>query len=128
VAITYLNPDSGWELSANLGYIYNTENSDTDYQSGEEVHLDFAINRYLSDSIALGVHGFHLEQISGDSGEGALLGNFEAEASGIGPAVLWSTQAAGRPISLIAKWLHEFNADNRIEGDHFIVSIALGFN
>lgn len=128
VAITYLNPDTGWELSANLGYIYNTENSDTDYQTGEEVHVDIAVNRYLSDSFALGIHGFHLEQISGDSGDGALLGNFEARATGIGPAALWSIQAGGRPVTLIAKWLHEFNADRRIEGDHFIVSIALGFN
>lgn len=92
------------------------------------MHLDYAVNRYLSESFALGIHGFHLEQISGDSGDGALLGNFEAQASGIGPALLWSTQAAGRPITLIAKWLHEFDAERRIEGDHFIVSIVLGFN
>ena len=128
VAVTYLNPESGWEFSANLGYIYNTENSATDYQTGEELHVDIAVNRYLSDSFAVGLHGFHLEQISGDSGDGALLGNFEAQASGAGPAVLWSTRVAGRPISLIAKWLHEFDAERRIEGDHFIVSFALGFN
>ena len=128
IALTYLNPASGWELSANVGYIYNTENSDTDYQSGEEVHMDFAVNHYLSDSFAIGIHGFHLEQISGDSGDGALLGNFEAQASGVGPALLWSTNSAGRPISLIAKWLHEYDAERRIKGDHFIVSIALGFN
>lgn len=128
VAVTYLNPETGWELSANVGYIYNTENSDTDYQTGEEVHVDIAINRYLSESLAVGIHGFHLEQISGDSGDGALLGNFEARASGVGPALLWSTTAGGRPISLIAKWLHEFDAKRRIEGDHFIVSFALGFN
>lgn len=128
VAVTYLNPATGWELSANLGYIYNTENSDTDYQSGEEVHLDFAINRYLSDSFAVGIHGFHLEQISGDSGDGAILGNFEAQASGIGPALLWATTVKEHPVSLIAKWLHDFDATRRIEGDHFIVSFALGFN
>jgi hypothetical protein len=127
-AVTYLNPTNGWELSANLGYIYNTENSDTDYQTGKEFHLDFAINRYLSESLALGVHGFHLEQISGDGGDGALLGNFEAQASGIGPALLWATQAGGKPISFIVKWLHEIDAERRIEGDHFIVSVALGFN
>ena len=128
IAVTYLNPANGWELSANLGYIYNTENSNTDYQTGQEVHLDFAINRYLSESLALGVHGFHLEQISGDSGDGALLGDFEAQASGVGPALLYTTQIANKPISLKAKWLHEFDAERRIEGDHFIVSIAFGFN
>ncbi|MEP4485586.1 MAG: transporter [Halioglobus sp.] len=128
IAVTYLNPTSGWEFSGNLGYIYNTENSATDYQSGEEIHVDFAINRYLSESLALGIHGFHQKQVTGDSGDGAVLGDFKAEVSGAGPALLWSTQLADRPVSLIAKWLHDFDADRRIEGDHFIVSFALGFN
>jgi hypothetical protein len=128
VALTYLNLATGWELSANLGYIYNTENSDTDYQSGEEIHLDFAVNRYLSESFAVGIHGFHLEQISGDSGDGALLGNFEAEASGIGPALLWSSEVAGRQVSVIGKWLHEFNADRRIEGDHVMIGFVVGLD
>ena len=127
VALTYLNPTTGWEISANLGYIYNTENSSTDYQSGAEIHVDYSINRYLSETLAIGLQGFYLEQISGDSGDGALLGNFEAKAAGIGPALLWSTQIADKDISFIAKWLHEFKADRRIEGDHFVVSIVVGF-
>lgn len=127
LAITYLNPDKGWELSANLGYIYNTENSDTDYQTGEEIHLDYAVNRYLSETFAIGVQGFYLRQISGDSGEGAVLGSFKAEVAGIGPAVLWVTSIADKEVSFIAKWFHEFKADRRLEGDHVMASFALGF-
>ncbi|MEP6390264.1 MAG: transporter [Halioglobus sp.] len=128
IALSYLNPVSGWEISGNLGYIYNTENSDTDYQSGQEIHVDIAINRYLTESLALGIHGFHQKQITGDSGDGAVLGDFKAEVYGVGPALLWSTQIADKPVSVIAKWLHDFDADRRLEGDHFIVSFAIGLN
>ena len=127
LALTYLNPNNGWEISANLGYIYNTENSDTNYQSGQEIHLDYAVNRYLSETLALGLQGFYLRQITGDSGDGAVLGSFKAEAAGIGPALFWTTQIADTEVSFIVKWLHEFEAERRMEGNHFMASIVLGF-
>jgi len=127
VAMTYLNEKAGQDYSINIGYNYNTENSDTDYQTGQEIHIDYMINQFLSESWAIGVHGFYLKQITGDSGTGAILGDFEAEAAGIGPALLWSTKIAGRDISFIAKWLHEYDAERRIEGDHVFVSFAMSF-
>jgi hypothetical protein len=124
-ALTYLNPETGRDLSFNLGYIYNTENGDTDYQTGQELHLDVAFNQFFSDTFAIGVHGYYLKQITGDSGSGALLGDFKAEAAAIGPALLWSTKLGDQDVSFIAKWLHEFNAENRLEGDHIFLSFAL---
>ena len=124
-ALTYLNPETGRDISFNLGYIYNTENDDTDYQTGQEIHLDVVFNQFFSESFAVGLHGFYLKQISGDSGAGAQLGGFKAEAAGLGPAVLWSTQFGDQTVSFIFKWLHEFHADNRLEGDHLFLSFAL---
>ena len=85
------------------------------------------INQFFSESWAIGIHGFYLKQVTGDSGSGAKLGDFKAEAAGIGPAVLWNTKLAGQEISFIAKWLHEFHAERRIEGDHFFASFAFNF-
>ncbi|MBW2144619.1 MAG: transporter [Deltaproteobacteria bacterium] len=65
--VTYLNPETGQDYSIIIGYNYNTENSDTDYQTGEEVHIDYMINQFFSESLAIGSHGFYLEQVSGDS-------------------------------------------------------------
>ena len=45
--------------------------------------------------------------------------------AGVGPALLWATQIGGQDVSFIAKWLHEFHAENRLEGDHVFVSFAL---
>ena len=127
VAVTYLNEKTGQDYSINIGYNYNTENPDTDYQTGQELHIDYMINQFLSESWAIGIHGFYLKQLTGDSGDGAILGDFKAEAAGIGPAVLWNPKVADRQISLIAKWLHEFHAERRLEGDHVFVSFALSF-
>ena len=124
-ALTYLNPETGRDFSFNIGHIYNTENNDTDYQSGQELHLDLVFNQFLSETFAVGLHGFFLKQITGDSGSGAILGDFKAEASGVGPALLWSTKIGGQDVSFITKWLHEFHAENRLEGDHIFLSFAL---
>ncbi|MDC0302695.1 transporter [bacterium] len=124
---TYLNADSGFEFSAVLGYLYNTENTDTNYQTGQEIHLEVMVNQYLSETIAIGLHGFYYRQISGDSGRGALLGSLKGEASGIGPAFMWSTQFGGLDTVVTARWMHEFDVDQRLEGDHFQLSATLVF-
>ena len=126
-ALTFLDDVTGRELSFDVGYIYNTENDATDYQTGQELHVDIALNQYLSERFAIGLHGFYLNQLTGDSGDGALLGGFQAEAAGIGPAVLWNASIAGYDLSVIAKWLHEFHAENRLEGEHLFVSFALSW-
>ena len=127
VTATYLNEKTGKDYSINIGYNYNTENPDTDYQTGQEFHVDYMINQFLSESWALGIHGFYLKQVTGDSGAGALLGDFKAEAAGVGPAVLWNTKSFGREVTFIAKWLHEYQAERRFEGDHVFVSFAMSF-
>ncbi len=124
-ALTYLNPETGRDFSFNIGHIYNTENDDTDYQTGRELHVDVVFNQFISETFAVGLHGFYLKQITGDSGSGAILGDFKTEAAGVGPALLWSTKIGDQDVSFIAKWLHEFHAENRLEGDHVFLSFAL---
>ena len=124
-ALTYLNPETGRDVSFNIGYIFNTENDDTNYQTGQELHLDVVYNQFLSETFAIGLQGFYLKQITGDSGSGALLGNFKAEAAGLGPALMWTKQIGDQNVTFIAKWLHEFHAENRLEGDHIFLSFAL---
>ena len=124
-ALTYLNPETGRDVSFNIGHIYNTENDDTNYQTGQEIHLDVVFNQFLSETFAIGLQGFYLKQITGDSGAGAALGDFKAEAAGIGPALMYATQFGDQTVTFIAKWLHEFHAENRLEGDHFFLSFAV---
>jgi hypothetical protein len=125
LALTYLDEDTGQDYSVNVGHIYNTENDDTDYQTGQEIHVDLVLNQFLSETLAVGAHGFYLHQVTGDSGSGAVLGDFEAEAAGAGPAVMWATRLGEQNVTFIAKWLIEFEVENRLEGDHAYVSFAM---
>jgi len=126
-AATYLDQETGQDYSVVLGYGYNTENEDTDYQSGDELHIDYIFNQFLSESLAVGIHGFYYEQLSGDSGDGALLGDFKAEAAGIGPAVMWIPPNYEGKVAFVAKWLNEYEAENRLEGDHVFLSFMMSF-
>ncbi|MCZ6860242.1 MAG: transporter [Alphaproteobacteria bacterium] len=127
LALTYFNEETGTELSAVVGHIYNTENHDTDYQSGQEFHLDYMANQFVSETIAIGIHGYFHNQFTGDSGTGAILGSFKAESAGVGPAFLWMTKIGDKKVSFSTKWIHEFHADNRPEGDNFYFTVSTDF-
>lgn len=124
-ALEYFNPKTGWDFSFDVGYIYNTKNYATDYHTGQELHLDFAINHFFTDSFAVGFQGFGLKQITGDRGSGAQLGSFKAEAVGIGPALLWSKDFGKQNVTFIVKWMHEVYAENRLQGNHVFLSFVM---
>lgn len=126
-AATYFNTETGQDYSVIAGYGYNTKNADTDYQSGDEVHLDFVLNQFLTESFAIGINGYFYKQISGDSGDGALLGSFKGEGAGIGPAIYYGKKIFDNDVYFIAKWVHDYHAENRIKGDYAYASFALSF-
>jgi hypothetical protein len=123
LGVTYLNEETGQDYSINIGHIYNTENSDTHYKSGQEFHLHFIANQFLSEKFAIGAQAFYYKQITGDSGSGALLGDFKSETKGIGPQLLYIKD----DFSLSLKWLHEFDSENRLEGDNLYLSVVYSF-
>ena len=65
---TYLNEKAGIEGSLVAGLTYDCINPYTQYQSGTDAHLDWAISPYLNDKFHIGAVGYFYNQISGDSG------------------------------------------------------------
>lgn len=57
-------------------------------------------------------------------GGGALLGDFKGEAAGLGPVLMWTTTIGNQDVTLIAKWLHEVHAENRLKGDSIFLTFA----
>jgi hypothetical protein len=82
------------------------------------------VNQFLAKNFAVGFQGYYYSQVSNDSGSGAKLGSFNGESLGIGPALLWMPNFGKGKLSLIAKWLHDVDHKNRMEGGYgqFIVS------
>ncbi len=127
LAATYFNLETGTEVSIAPGVIFNTENDATDYQSGTEFHLDLTANQFLSETFALGVRGYYYNQITGDSGSGARLGDFQGESFGLGPGFIWFPEFAAGKLAVLGKWIHDFDATNRFESDYGTLTVAWTF-
>lgn len=124
-ALTYLNMTTGVELSGAVGFTFNGENRDTDYKTGTEFHLELAAMQNFSKSFAVGVAAYYYEQVTGDSGTSARLGDFEGRIFGIGPAINLTFQLGQIPVSTSLKYFHEFGARNRLEGSAGFVTFTM---
>ena len=116
-AVTWLDPSVGFEVSAAAGFTFNGENPDTNYRTGTEFHLEGALIQHLSKTFSLGLVGYYYDQVTGDSGAGASLGDFEGQALALGPALNYTFQIANVPVASSLRWYHEFDVKNRLEGD-----------
>jgi hypothetical protein len=126
-AATWLNADTGTEVSLAPGIMVNTKNDDTEYRTGAEFHLDLTANQFLSETFAIGLRGYVYQQVSGDSGDGAVLGGFESDAVEVGPGFFWTPGFGGGQIVVQGKWLHDFGASNRFESDYGLLTVARQF-
>ena len=124
---TYFDAQEGHEFSAVAGLTYNFENPDTHYRNGIDGHLDWAASQFLSEEVHVGIVGYFYRQLSGDSGSGARLGDFESRTNGIGPQVGYFFPVAGGKgyVNLKAYW--EFDASHRAEGWNTWLTLAIPF-
>ena len=123
--MTWLDPKSGIELSGSAGLTFNLENPANDYQTGTEGHLEFALMRHVGKDFSFGVAGYHYQQVTGDSGAGARLGDFKGRVSAVGPMLTYSFTVDKTPISTSVSWMHEFNARNRLEGNAGLLNVVV---
>ena len=125
VGYTFLDAAAGHEFSAVLGVTHNFENNATDYHNGEDGHIDWAASQFLSEHWHVGLVGYFYQQLDGDSGSGATLGDFESRVNGIGPQVGYFTTICGQTWYANLKGIHEFDAKNRPEGWNLWLTVAI---
>lgn len=124
-AVTWLDPAIGWEVSGAVGITFNGTNPVTDYTTGTEFHVEWAVTKMLTKQFSFGLVGYYYDQITGDSGLGAKLGAFEGRVTALGGTVAYNFELAGTPISSRIKVYREFDAVNRLEGTSGYLTIAL---
>lgn len=122
---TYLDPKKGHEFSAVLGFTYNFENPDTDYQNGVSGHLDWAASQFFSEQLHVGLVGYFYQQVTGDSGSGAVLGDFKSRVYAVGPQVGYFFPVGGQSWYVNLKAYYEFDALNRPEGWNAWLTLAI---
>lgn len=127
LGVTWFHKATGTELTVLPGIMLNTINPATDYKSGNEFHLDFMANQFLSTTFAIGLQGYWYKQIDADTGSGAVLGPFMGESFGLGPAILWTPEFLKGRGAVVLKWLHDISNTNRLNGDWGQVAISYRF-
>jgi hypothetical protein len=120
IGLMYFGQKNGFEASVFFGADFNTENEDTDYQSGTQAHIDGTLAQHfplLGGLAGAGVSGYYYKQVTADSGDGATLGDFKGKTVGLGPVVSYATKILERDALFELKWLHEVETENRLKGD-----------
>jgi hypothetical protein len=126
-SMTWFNPGSGTDISVAPGIMFNTENNKTNYKTGSEFHVEFVVNQFLTETFSIGLRGYYYDQITGDSGSGAVLGDFKSESLAIGPGFVWIPKAGAGDLVILGKWMSDLYAEKRFESDYFTLGVAWKF-
>ena len=121
-AASHVDPGGlNWDLK--LMYDYNFENRDTDYKSGQELHVDYALGYGVHPNWVVGIGGYAYRQVTDDKLNGVDIGN-RGRAFAIGPSVKWDN---GRGAFVTLKYEREFHVQNRPQGDSVWLKASLPF-
>lgn len=130
VLVSYLGQKNGFEFTTYIGYDINTENTVTNYQSGQVFHIDATVAQHLplgKGVIGIGANGFYLQQFTGDSGSGARLGSFEEMTAGVGPVLSYAGQIGKTTFAAELKWLPQIGTQNTLNGDYIWFKVGVQF-
>ncbi|HTV33099.1 MAG TPA: transporter [Methylocella sp.] len=123
-AYTFLGEQTGIEVTSALGFLFNGRNNETNYQSGIELHYEWALAQHFPFGLMAGVGGYLDQQISDDYGSGDIYGPNRYRIAAVGPLLSYSIKADGQQVDLVARWFHQFAAKNGPQGDAFITTLA----
>jgi hypothetical protein len=84
-----------------------------------------AASQFLNKQFAIGLVGYAYQQVTGDSGSGANLGPFEGRVTALGPVATYTFVCGKIPIATQLEWMHEFDVENRAEGDAGFLNITI---
>ena len=128
VSVTRLFAGGAYEVSANVGYMVNTQNAATDYRTGSEFHFDYLLGYHFTETVGVGVAGSYYTQTEADSGRGVPAFPVNGESATVGPAAMYTFRGdGGREVTVSVKWLHEFGVNNHTAGDYLLVRTILAF-
>ncbi len=94
---------------------FHREKTDLDVQPGQNFTIEYGIGQYLHERFEVGVSGFHQWQITDDSGNDAVNTDIRDSVNGVaGQATWWAIKDK---FALVGKFVHEYGAEDRLEGN-----------
>jgi hypothetical protein len=130
IMASWLSSKLGTEVSLYTGVDFNTRNEAADYSSGTSLHLDLTVAQHLpllGGFVGVGANGFYYQQLTGDSGSGALLGDFKGKTIGVGPVISYVRQIGKSQLLAELKWLPELDVNKRMKGDYVWFKLGVLF-
>jgi hypothetical protein len=128
--VSYNNAKNGFNAALHGGIVFNTENPDTDYRSGAMTHLEGSVQQLLPVGrgfMSIGAEAFWLEQVTADSGQRPILGDFMGRTAGIGPVLGYVLPMAKQNFVAELRWLPELETRNRLSGDYIWLKVVYQF-
>lgn len=124
-AYTWLNTQTGTELSMGAGLTFNMANTATDYTTGTELHVEAAWQQHFPNEVTIGFGGYFYQQVTNDFGSGANLGPFRGRTLALGPMAGYTFKAGETPVNVSARWFGEMDTQNRVRGHSIFATVSL---
>jgi len=121
--ISYIDP-RGLNADAKVMWLYNLKNKDTNYRSGQEFIVDYAVGWGFGNGWTLGVGGYVYQQLNDDKLNGATVPDNKARAFAIGPSIKFDS---GKGWFVTAKYTPESSVRNRADGAAFWLKAVFPF-
>jgi hypothetical protein len=115
-AATWHDEKAGWDVSGKAGVTFNGTNTDTQYTTGTELHLEAAVAKAVAKGFWIGGQGYYFDQLTGDSGPGAKLGPFKGRVAGLGATASHDFVLSRIPGTIRLRGMTEFDVRNRLQG------------
>jgi hypothetical protein len=122
-AMSYVDPN-GFNLDAKVMYDFNRENPATDYRSGQEFHVDYAVGWGLGNGWVLGVGGYYYRQTTDDRQNGETIEDNKGRALAIGPSIKYTSNNGW---FVTGKWEQETEVRNRAQGNAYWMKLTVPF-
>jgi hypothetical protein len=126
-AFTWSDKRTKLQVSGTAGFMFNFENPQTNYQSGNEFHFEWAVGLECMPGLVIGLVGYDYRQLNGDSGSGDTVGPFRGSDNAIGPGLSYTTVIDKKPVTLNLRYYHDYDFDNHFHGDTTIASATVRF-
>ncbi|WP_273960999.1 SphA family protein [Enterobacter kobei] len=128
MAFTTLDYETGLELTGAVAMEFYTRNNATNYRNGAIFRIDALALQRFGNGWGAGISLGWIQQVQDDSGKIAnYLDGYRGRSTGIGPLLSYETKIDNIQLSTSMKWIHEFNVNNRPEGDGGQASLTVQF-
>ncbi|WP_228726928.1 SphA family protein [Novosphingobium aureum] len=122
MAASWHDAEAGWDLSVKGGYTFNGSNETNGYDSGDEMHLEAALEKIVSPAFSFGLQSYYVKQVSDDGGA---LGPFRGEALAFGVTAATNVQMGRAPATFRGRVMQEVDVTNRLKGSSFWLDFSI---